>query len=159
MTSRSSTRAPLAKIPARSTPTGSRCSGLRFVRARTMASVAPATMTISAMSAISNGSNYSEYYRQFYLDDRNRTQARFQIDVDVLRNLTVTPTVKWSDDEFLLTQNQLGLTHDRSLGAGVEASYVANSDLRFLFSYMNENRSQFTWSSNTQLFPYSTSNP
>jgi MtrB/PioB family decaheme-associated outer membrane protein len=111
------------------------------------------------LPAVSNGSNYSEYYRQFYLDDRNRTQARFQIDVDVLRNLTVTPTVKWSDDEFLLTQNQLGLTHDRSLGAGVEASYVANSDLRFLFSYMNENRSQFTWSSNTQLFPYSTSNP
>ncbi len=111
------------------------------------------------LPAVSNGSNYSQYYRQFFLDDRNRAQAKFQVDIDVLRNLTVTPNVTWRDDEFLLTQNQLGLTHDRGTAAGVEVAYAATPDLRFLFSYMNEQRNQFQWVSSTQLFPYSTTVP
>ncbi len=36
--------------------------------------------------------NYSPYYRQLYLDDRDRAQAKFAVDVKVLSNLTVTPT-------------------------------------------------------------------
>ena len=100
--------------------------------------------------------NYSPAYRQFYLDDRDRAQAKFQVDIDVLRNLTVTPTVNWRDDEFQLSQNQLGLTHDRSTAAGVEVAYAATPDLRFLFSYMNEQHGQAMFSSNTVLFPYNT---
>ena len=57
-------------------------------------------MTTPAMSAFSsgrlppqpNGANYSPYYRQLYLDDRNRAQGKFAVDVKVLNNLTVTPT-------------------------------------------------------------------
>jgi MtrB/PioB family decaheme-associated outer membrane protein len=100
------------------------------------------------------GELYTPYYRQFFLDDRNRTQARFQVDVDVLRNLTVSPNVKWSDDEYLLQQNQVGLTHDRALGAGVDVAYAPTSDLRFLVSYMNEQHNQFTWGTGTTLAPY-----
>lgn len=74
----------------------------------------------------------------------------------MLRNLTVTPTVNWRDDEFLLSQNELGLTHDRSTAAGLEVAYVAAPDLRFLFSYMNEQRGQQTLSSSTILAPYTT---
>jgi MtrB/PioB family decaheme-associated outer membrane protein len=100
--------------------------------------------------------NYSDYYRQFFLDDRDRAQARFQIDVDVVRNLTVTPTLKWQDDEYRLQANQVGVSHDRSLGAGLELAYAATSDLRFLASYMNEQHNQFIWSANQQFAPYGT---
>ena len=31
-----------------------------------------------------SGDNYSPDYRQFYLDDRDRTQAKFEVDVKVL---------------------------------------------------------------------------
>ena len=105
-----------------------------------------------------NAPNYSPAYRQFYLDDRNRAQTKFQVDIDVLRNFTVTPTVNWRDDEFLLSQNQLGLTHDRSTAAGIETAYAATPDLRFLFSYMNEQRGQFQRASSTYLFPFATNN-
>ena len=90
---------------------------------------------------------------QFYLDDRNRAQAKFQVEIDVLRNFTVTPTVNWRDDEFLLSQNQLGLTHDRSTAAGIETAYAATPDLRFLFSYMNEQRGQHQIASSTVSLP------
>ncbi len=107
-----------------------------------------------------NGSNYSQYYRQFYLDDRDRAQAKFQVAVDVLRNLTVTPTFNLKNDTYIFSQNQEGLTSDRSYAAGVEMAYVATPDATLLFSYMNENRSQNMLSaSNTQLFPFSTSVP
>jgi MtrB/PioB family decaheme-associated outer membrane protein len=99
---------------------------------------------------------YSPLYRQFYLDDRDRATARAQVDVDLVRGLTVSPTVVWRDDEFLLQTNQVGLTHDRSTAAGVEAAYVASPNLRFLFSYMNEQRNQFELASNTVVAPFST---
>ncbi len=120
---------------------------------------APVSGVISTpLTGFPNAPNYSPAYRQFYLDDRNRAQIKFQVDVDVLRNFTVTPTVNWRDDEYQLAQNQLGLTHDRSLGAGVEMAYAATPDLRFLFSYMNEQRGQNQLGSSTYLFPFATNN-
>ena len=116
----------------------------------------PRAITATNLTGWPNSPNYSPLYRQFYLDDRNRGQARFQVDIDVLRNLTVTPNVTYRDDEFLLSQNQLGLTHDRSTAAGVDLAYAATPDLRFLFSYMNEQRAQQTLSSSTILAPYTT---
>ena len=103
-----------------------------------------------------NSTQYSPFYRQFYLDDRDRATARFQVDVDVIKGLTVTPTFIWRDDEFLLQQNQLGLTHDRSTAAGIEAGYSVTSSLQLLFSYMNEQRNQFEYGSGTTLAPYTT---
>ena len=116
----------------------------------------PRPITATNLTGWPNPPDYSQAYRQFYLDDRNRAQAKFQIDVDVLRNLTVTPTVNWKDDEFMLTGSELGLTHDRSIAAGLEVAYAATPDVRFLFSYMNEQRGQQTLSSSTYLFPYTT---
>jgi Putative outer membrane beta-barrel porin, MtrB/PioB len=111
-------------------------------------------VTPTVPTGFPNTTNYSPYYRQFYLDDRDRTTAKFQVDVDVLRNLTVTPNLNWRDDEFLLSQNQLGLTHDRSLSAGVEVAYAATPNMRLLFSYLNEQRGQFMYSSSTILAPF-----
>jgi hypothetical protein len=123
---------------------------------RTAATATTAGVTTTTFAGFPNSTNYSEAYRQFYLDDRNRTLAKFQVDIDVFRNLTVTPNVTYHDDEFQLAQNQLGLTHDRSTAAGVEVAYVATPDVRFLFSYMNEQRNQFQYGSSTNLFPYTT---
>lgn len=102
--------------------------------------------------------NYSPYYRQLYLDDRDRAQAKFAVDVKVLNNLTVTPTFNLKNDTYLFSQNQEGLTSDRSYAAGVEAAYVATPDVTFLFSYMNETRNQNVLSaSNTYVCPYTSS--
>jgi len=99
--------------------------------------------------------NYSPYYRQFYLDDRDRAQAKFAVDVKVLNNLTVTPTFNVKNDTYIFAQNQEGLTSDRSYAAGIEAAYVATPDATFLFSYMNERRSQNVLSAgNTLVCPY-----
>jgi MtrB/PioB family decaheme-associated outer membrane protein len=99
--------------------------------------------------------NYSPYYRQLYLDDRDRAQAKFAVDVKVLNNLTVTPTFNLKNDTYIFGQNQEGLTSDRSYAAGIEAAYVATPDATFLFSYMNERRSQNVLSaSNTYVCPF-----
>jgi hypothetical protein len=97
---------------------------------------------VTTLTPYPNSTNYSEAYRQFYLDDRNRAQLKAQVAVDLARGLTVTPTVKWGVDDFLLAQNQEGLTHSRSLAAGVELAYVFTPDATVLFSYMNESRGQ-----------------
>lgn len=102
--------------------------------------------------------NYSPYYRQLYLDDRNRAEAKFQVAVDVLRNLVVTPTINVKNDSYIFAQNQEGLTNDRSYAAGVEVAYAATPDAQFLFSYMNENRFQnIVSAANTLVCPYTSS--
>ena len=111
-------------------------------------------------AALPTAPNYSPYYRQFYLDDRDRAQAKFAVDIKVLSNLTVTPTFNVRNDTYIFAQNQEGLTSDRSYAAGVELAYAATPDATFLFSYMNEQRSQNILSaSNTQLCPFSTAVP
>ena len=80
----------------------------------------------SIPSAVPNGTtNYSPYYRQLYLDDRDRAQAKFSVDIKVLSNLTVTPTFNVRNDTYIFAQNQEGLTSDRSYAAGVELGYAA----------------------------------
>ena len=117
----------------------------------------PTPNTIPA--GMPNGTtNYSPYYRQLYLDDRDRAQAKFSVDIKVLSNLTVTPTFNVRNDTYIFAQNQEGLTSDRSYAAGVELGYAATPDATFLFSYMNENRSQNVLSaSNTYVCPYTSS--
>jgi MtrB/PioB family decaheme-associated outer membrane protein len=117
----------------------------------------PTPNTIPA--GMPNGTtNYSPYYRQLYLDDRDRAQAKFAVDVKVLNNLTVTPTFNIKNDTYIFSQNQEGLTSDRSYAAGIEAAYAATPDVTFLFSYMNEQRSQNVLSaSNTYVCPFTSS--
>ena len=104
-----------------------------------------------------SSTQYSPYYRQFYLDDRDRAQGKFAVDIKVLNNLTVTPTLNVKNDTFIFAQNQEGLTSDRSYAAGFETAYAATPDAIFLFSYMNENRNQNVLSAaGTVLAPYST---
>lgn len=80
--------------------------------------------------------------RQFYLNDRDRNKAQFSVAVDVIRGLTVTPTVGYQDDVYKIGTFDVGLTRSLSWKAGLELAYVLNPDTTFLFSYMNEASSQ-----------------
>jgi MtrB/PioB family decaheme-associated outer membrane protein len=113
-------------------------------------------VTASIPSGHPNSTNYSPYYRQLYLDDRNRAQGKFSVAIDLTRSLTITPTLNLKSDDYQFAANQEGLTHDHSRAAGVEMAYVVNPDTTLLFSYMNENRKQQILSAfGTQIAPYS----
>ena len=102
------------------------------------------------------GGNYSTAYRQFYLDNRDRNKARFSLSVDLLRNLTVTPTVGLQNDDFKLDQStEVGLLRDHAWNAGADLIYVMSPYTKFLFAYLYEHRSQLVSSSgqNTPPFP------
>jgi hypothetical protein len=90
-----------------------------------------------------SGSLYSSAYRQFFLDDRDRTAAKFYLDVTLLPNVTVTPTVGYRLDQYHIDPSvQEGLMRNQSLTAGAEVTYVMSPTTNFLFSYMNERQGQ-----------------
>jgi MtrB/PioB family decaheme-associated outer membrane protein len=87
-----------------------------------------------------NGGNtqYSTAMRQFYLNDRDRNKAQASVSIDIIRGLTVTPTVAYQDDAYQVSSTEVGLTRSESWKAGIELAYVLNPATTFLLSYMNE---------------------
>jgi len=85
---------------------------------------------------------YHSAMRQFYLDNRDRNKGQFSLAVDLIRGLTVTPTLGIRNDDYRIDSTQLGLTRNHSVHAGIELAYVLNPDTTFLFSYMNERYDQ-----------------
>jgi MtrB/PioB family decaheme-associated outer membrane protein len=90
------------------------------------------------------GSNteQSSAMRQFYLNNRDRNKAQASVSIDLIRNLTITPTVAYQDDVYQIASTEVGLTRNESWKAGIELAYVLNPATTFLFSYMNETGSQ-----------------
>jgi MtrB/PioB family decaheme-associated outer membrane protein len=84
------------------------------------------------------GSQYSNAYRQFYLDNRVRGMAKYSVAIDVLRGLTVTPTASYQEDNYSISNFEAGLTRVQAIKAGVEVAYAIDPYTTFLFSYMNE---------------------
>src|SRR5262249_17722273 len=93
--------------------------------------------------------------RAFYLNDRVRNKGQFQVDWQVAPRLTVTPTAGLQFDDYHLNAGEIGLTRSRSWRAGVEATYLLDPRVAFLFSYMYEEFSQKLFSSTAT----GTSNP
>ena len=96
-----------------------------------------------------NGGNtrYSTAYRQFYLDNRDRNKARFSLSVDVLRNLTVTPTAGLQNDNYKLNPaTEEGMNLDHAWNAGVDVTYVMSAATKASVGYMYEHRNQEIWS-------------
>jgi len=93
----------------------------------------PTCQTVAGCSA-----QYSTAYRQFYLDDRQRNIFKYQLAVDVMPGLTVTPTFGYQNDGYSLTSTEAGLTRTQVVRGGVEAAYAINPFTTFLLSYMNE---------------------
>jgi Putative outer membrane beta-barrel porin, MtrB/PioB len=86
---------------------------------------------------------YSTAYRQFMFDNRDRVKAQASLAVDLLRNLTLTPTVAVRDDDYRLNPaTEVGLQFDRTTSAGVELVWVASPYTRFLVSYMHDLQKQ-----------------
>jgi MtrB/PioB family decaheme-associated outer membrane protein len=84
----------------------------------------------------------SSAMRQFYLNNRDRNKAQASVSIDVIRGLTLTPTVMHQDDVYRIASTEVGLTRSDSWKAGLEVAYVLNPATTFLFSYMNEYGSQ-----------------
>ena len=81
---------------------------------------------------------YSQAMRQFYLDNRERQIGKFQVAIDVLRGLTVTPTFGYQDDNYSISATEAGLTRLQAIKSGVEVAYAINPGTNILFAYMNE---------------------
>jgi MtrB/PioB family decaheme-associated outer membrane protein len=97
---------------------------------------------------------YSTSYRQFFLDNRDRNIGKFSVAVNLAPNFVVTPTVGWRNDDFNLNRaTEVGLLHNNSWNAGVEAAYLVSPDTRLLFSYMRERRSQLIASCGNNVLP------
>jgi MtrB/PioB family decaheme-associated outer membrane protein len=110
---------------------------------------------INCTAGINCSTQYSTAYRQFYLDNRDRNKARFSVSVDVMRNLTVTPTFGLQYDNFKLNQaTEVGLLNDRAWNAGVDLSYVMSPQTKLLLAYMYENRSQVVSSAGSSVPPF-----
>ncbi len=77
-------------------------------------------------------------YRSFYLDNRQRSKMNFQVGVDVLSGLTVTPSFTLQNDNYNLASTEEGMTYDHSYHAGVEVAYAMNPSTRWLLAYMYE---------------------
>ena len=100
-------------------------------------------------------SQYSTAYRQFYLDNRDRNKARFSLSVDVLRNLTVTPTFGLQNDDYKIDPaTEEGMMSDHAWNAGVDLSYVMSPQTKLLLAYMYEHRSQVVSSASTSAPPF-----
>src|SRR5262249_46652820 len=84
-----------------------------------------------------------------------RNKGQFQVDWQVAPRLTVTPTAGLQFDDYHLNAGEIGLTRSRSWRAGVEATYLLDPRVAFLFSYMYEEFSQKLFSSTAT----GTSNP
>jgi MtrB/PioB family decaheme-associated outer membrane protein len=98
---------------------------------------------------------YSTAYRQFYLDNRDRSKGQFSISIDVIRGLTLTPTIGWRNDDYNLDPTrEVGLNRDHSRTIGIEAGWLVNSNTRLLASYMNEPRSQLITSAGDSVPPF-----
>jgi hypothetical protein len=80
----------------------------------------------------------SAAYRQFYLDSRQRNKANFQIGIDVLPGVTVTPSLTLLNDDYNLNPPLEGVTSDHSYHSGVEVAYTMSPATRFLVAYMHE---------------------
>ena len=81
---------------------------------------------------------HSTAMRQFYLNNRDRSKGQFSVAVDLIHNLTVTPTFGYQDDVYDIPARDVGLTRSQMWSAGVDLSYLVDSKTTLTFGYMNE---------------------
>jgi MtrB/PioB family decaheme-associated outer membrane protein len=82
---------------------------------------------------------YSEAYRQFFLDNRDRTKANIEANIVVVPGLTLTPNFKYQEDYYGLNPlTEEGLTDDRGWSAGADATYAVNPRATITVGYLRE---------------------
>ncbi|MGB8398908.1 MtrB/PioB family decaheme-associated outer membrane protein [Bradyrhizobium sp.] len=98
---------------------------------------------------------YSTAYRQFMFDNRDRIRAQASLAVDVVRNVTLTPTFSFRDDRYLLNPaTEVGLQFDRAVSAGMELAWVVSPDTKLVVSYMNDRQKQLISSAGQGVPPF-----
>jgi len=106
-------------------------AGIGAIQWTSTAAASLATRTVTAM-------------REFYLNNRDRNQAKFSVDWEALPRLTITPTAGLLYDDYSVDPaSQLGLNTSHMWQAGIEANYLANPDTTVLVSYMFQHYRQF----------------
>jgi MtrB/PioB family decaheme-associated outer membrane protein len=82
---------------------------------------------------------YSPAYRQFMFDSRHRTKGQFLFDLVAFRGVTITPNVKYQDDNYDVDPiSQSGINHSRSTSWGIDVGLVPTRYLSFTISYDSE---------------------
>jgi MtrB/PioB family decaheme-associated outer membrane protein len=101
---------------------------------------------------------YSTAYRQFMFDNRDRIRAQASLAVDVVPNVTLTPTLSFRDDQYLLNPTtEVGLQFDRAVSAGAELAWIVSPDTKLMVSYMNDRQKQMISSAGQSVPPFSPS--
>ena len=100
-------------------------------------------------------SQYSTAYRQFMFDNRDRLRVQTSLAVDVFHNVTLTPTLSYRDDNYMLNRaTEVGLNSDKAVSAGVELAWVASPDTKFVASYMRDHQEQLISSAGQNVAPF-----
>lgn len=82
---------------------------------------------------------YSPAYRQLMFDDRQQAKAQLALDIVAFHGVTISPTVKYRDDNYgLNVLVQEGLTDSKSISYGVDVSWAISPDLHVVGSYYKE---------------------
>jgi hypothetical protein len=98
---------------------------------------------------------YSSAYRQFMFDNRDRLRAQASLAVDVVHNVTLTPTVSFRQDRYLLDPaTEVGLQFDQAVSAGVELAWMVSPDTKLMMSYMNDQQKQVISSAGQNVAPF-----
>jgi MtrB/PioB family decaheme-associated outer membrane protein len=93
---------------------------------------------VVCQTAAGCNTQYSTAMRQFYLDNRQRNVAKYSLAVDVVRGLTLTPTLGYQEDNYQISSTEAGLVRSQSIKSGVELAYMVNPSTTILLAYMNE---------------------
>jgi MtrB/PioB family decaheme-associated outer membrane protein len=98
---------------------------------------------------------YSTAYRQFMFDDRDRFRAQASLAVDVLDNLTFTPTISLRNDDYRINPaTEVGLQSDKAISAGVELAWTASPDTKLIVAYTQDRQQQMISSAGQSVPPF-----
>jgi MtrB/PioB family decaheme-associated outer membrane protein len=82
---------------------------------------------------------YATSYRQLMIDNRNLWNANISADLIAIHNLTITPSLKYTDANYGVNpMNQQGLQDSRKIAAGIEATYLVNPGTSLMAGYVYE---------------------
>ena len=91
---------------------------------------------------------YSNTYRQLMISDRDLWKANVSVDLDVIHNLTLTPSIKYVDAKYGVDPGQQGLQDSRKWSVGIDATYLVTRNTSIMVGYMYQWGSQLLYGIN-----------
>jgi MtrB/PioB family decaheme-associated outer membrane protein len=103
------------------------------------ATLGPVCGLTGTAACVQDTFGYASAYRQFMFDNRQQTRGQLALDIVAFPRVTVSPTIKYQDDYYGINPTyEYGIDDRKSLSFGVDTSYVANSQLTWVFAYYQE---------------------